>query len=184
MWDATPLAKAAAIADPRPQPKTVASFDAPNVLATRCAIRAGGSSDPVRAEPSQSRTVLCVSSITAAGRSAGRSAERCPASIVVTASDIFLLSTQRPNGRFVRQGVHLRGDENRSGLAFGAGQRRPQFNLCAGIPSGDSEAGGHRHPIDRPNVRSVRSIPALHLLHLDEAQLAIVEYDHPQAERF
>jgi len=54
MCDATPFARAAAGADPRPAPKTVDSSPAPRPPATRCAMRAGDSSAPASADPSQS----------------------------------------------------------------------------------------------------------------------------------
>src|SRR5882672_1442213 len=54
MCDATPFANAAAAADARPAPNIVDSFEAPRPAATRCARRAGFSTEPPSAEPSQS----------------------------------------------------------------------------------------------------------------------------------
>src|SRR5438132_13938311 len=84
MCEATPLAKAAAAADARPALKTVASFETPKPAATCCASRAGFSTDPASADPSQSVIARRAWSTTSGGRSSYRVAARTSASARVS----------------------------------------------------------------------------------------------------
>ena len=69
MWEATPLARAGPDAEDLSRGNTVAWSDMPSVATYCCAIAAGGSGDPARADPSQSSTARLACSTTSAGKS-------------------------------------------------------------------------------------------------------------------
>src|SRR3569833_4203537 len=81
MCDATPFASAAPAAEDLRPEKTVASSQAPRPRTTCWAMRAGGSSEPAIADPSQSRIERFVSVIADCGRSDHRTPARKSARI-------------------------------------------------------------------------------------------------------
>src|ERR1700681_1142179 len=117
--DATPLASAAAAADARPPAKTVASSDVPSPATHSRTIRAGGSSAPASADPSQSRMARCVSATTAGGRSAYLVAESVSARVRVRGRG-SMLGTRRVLNVQTR-------DESRGLRVWGRGSRVEGF---------------------------------------------------------
>src|SRR5688572_12388066 len=131
IWDATPLASAAAGALARVFGKTVHSVDCPKPEMTARAIRAGASNAPASAEPSQSRMERSVSITTCSGRSLKRVCAMTSASCRLTI-----------DGRFQRDRT--------------IGAQRPRVLFRAGERDGvAAEERGNRAILERSKLRSL-----------------------------